>query len=72
MKQEHDLKSIPRLLVNSFYWITLFLVLPTVTSYFVDWKILVISRDVGIIILFVALWFVKYRMNKKAKEEGDE
>ena len=66
-----ELKKVIRLTYNVFFWISLFLALPTISSYFLNWKIIEIGIDVGIILFFIIMWRIRKRMIKKEKEEKE-
>lgn len=67
-----NLKKLIRLTYQAFFWMSLFLTLPTITYYILKWPILQYARDTGIIILFIALWTITKKMKKKQKQEESE
>ena len=70
--QRNELKKVIRLTYKVFLWISIFLLVPTIGHYFIDWAIVPIARDIGIFIVTFILWRINKRMDKKKKEEKQE
>lgn len=70
-KQVNELRKVIRLTYKMFLWIAIFLLIPTIGQYFIDWRIIPIAIDIGIVILTFSLWRINKRMDKKKKEEDD-
>lgn len=68
-EQVKELKKLTRLTYKTFFWISIFLLAPTIGSHFLPWNIIPIARDIGIFLLFVGLWKINKGMEKKKKEE---
>jgi len=67
-----NLKKVIRLTYKAFFYMAIFLALPTITYYILHWSILQYARDTGIIILLYILWRITTKMKKKEKEELKE
>lgn len=67
-----ELKKTIRTTYKIFYWISIFLIIPTIGSYVVEWNAIPIARDIGIGITTMMLWRITRRMKKKEKEEEEK
>lgn len=64
-------KKVIKVTYKSMYWIAIFLLLPTIGTYIIEWQIVRYARDIGIVILAVTYWRINKKMKKKEKEEAD-
>ena len=66
-----ELKDTIRITYRIFYWMSIFLLAPTITYWIIDWIPLRIARDLGIVISTIILWKINKNMKKKMKEEKE-
>lgn len=64
-------KKVLRVTYKSMYWIAIFLLLPTMGTYIIEWQIVKYARDIGIVIITITCWRINKKMKKKEKEEAN-
>lgn len=68
-QSNNELKKAIKLIFKVFFWISIFLLVPTIGNYILHWDIVQYARDLGILIFTMGLWYINRRIKKKEKEE---